>query len=376
MAKADINQTTFDDATKMKLDIFRECFKEWLPVFIHNHFNEKSYIYDFFAGSGKDTDGNLGSPLILLQEAKGENLMYCSKVEENSVVFTFNEALIDKSKTLKANVNNHQNECLANCGRTKCVYESHVANYQFEEIFQRENLAKILKNQKYGKFILLDQYGFKEVNDKVFLKLVDSPKTDFIFFISSSFIKRFKEHPSVKKYLKTDGILFDESAPSDCHRLVANYFRDLIPRSKEYYIHNFTIKKGTNYYGLIFGTSHTFGMEKFLKVAWKKDPLAGEANFNIDYNFAPGTLFFNDETSNKLEDVKKLLTDSILNGEIKSNIEGFKFVMSRGCQPSLFLEVVTTLIGNGKVVIDGQLNRSTTNIHRLKDNNIYHLKLT
>ena len=53
MAK-DINKKEFDGATKLKLEIFRECFKEWFPVFIHNSFVEKIFIYDFFAGSGID----------------------------------------------------------------------------------------------------------------------------------------------------------------------------------------------------------------------------------------------------------------------------------------------------------------------------------
>ena len=69
----DINKKEFDDATSLKLEIFRECFKEWLPVFIHSPFVKKTYIYDFFAGSGKDTSENYGSPLILIEEAKGEN---------------------------------------------------------------------------------------------------------------------------------------------------------------------------------------------------------------------------------------------------------------------------------------------------------------
>lgn len=35
MAK-DINKKEFDEATLLKLEIFRECFREWLPVFIHS----------------------------------------------------------------------------------------------------------------------------------------------------------------------------------------------------------------------------------------------------------------------------------------------------------------------------------------------------
>jgi len=40
----DINKNPFDEATKLKLEIFGECFREWLPVFIHNPSVDKIYI--------------------------------------------------------------------------------------------------------------------------------------------------------------------------------------------------------------------------------------------------------------------------------------------------------------------------------------------
>ncbi|MFV0505710.1 MAG: hypothetical protein ACK5L5_03225 [Bacteroidales bacterium] len=72
-----MNKKPFDEASKLKLEIFGECFKEWFPVFMNNRWCEKLYIYDFFAGSGKDSEGNYGSPLVLLDQAKGENNKYC-----------------------------------------------------------------------------------------------------------------------------------------------------------------------------------------------------------------------------------------------------------------------------------------------------------
>ena len=69
----DINKKEFTEETKLKLEIFQECFREWYPVFIHHKSIHTVLIYDMFAGSGMDAKGNWGSPLILLNEAKGEN---------------------------------------------------------------------------------------------------------------------------------------------------------------------------------------------------------------------------------------------------------------------------------------------------------------
>ncbi|MDX9883994.1 MAG: hypothetical protein RBS73_18185, partial [Prolixibacteraceae bacterium] len=95
-----INKSPFDEATKLKLEIFRECFREWLPVFVHNPSIKRIYIYDFFAGSGSDSIGNPGSPLILLQEAKGENCKICDAVGGKQIIFAFNELLEGKNREL------------------------------------------------------------------------------------------------------------------------------------------------------------------------------------------------------------------------------------------------------------------------------------
>ncbi len=372
MAK-NINTKPFDETTQLKLDIFRECFREWLPVFIHDYWTEGVYIFDFFAGSGTDSIGKLGSPLILLDEAKGTDRHFCGNSRKD-VSFVFNESMRTKSKELEGNINKHINKCeqTNKCGG--CVYNYQVTQLQFKSMFKEPKVVDILKNKKIGKFILLDQYGFKEIGDEIFKSLVAFPKTDFIFFISSSFIRRFQQHPNVKAYIDTGKLNFDESQPKECHRIIADYFKNSIPKNiKEYYLHHFSIQKETgkgNYYGLIFGSNHTLGMEKFLKVCWSKDSNSGEANFNIENDFEEGSLFYNPDTSNKKEQVKRMIKDNILNGRINDNITGMKYTLSQGCEPSLFVQVVKELEKDRKIERIGQVNNSTTNIHRIKSYDI------
>ena len=85
--KKDINKTVFDEATKLKLDIFGECFQEWLPVFNNDQNTEAIYVFDFFAGSGKDIKNNPGSPLILLDKAKGKDCKYCFHAKKKNRIF-------------------------------------------------------------------------------------------------------------------------------------------------------------------------------------------------------------------------------------------------------------------------------------------------
>ena len=365
MAK-NINKKPFDEATKLKLDIFRECFREWLPVFIHNPYIDRIFIYDFFAGSGSDIEGTPGSPIILLEEAKGENCKVCNSVKNKQIVFGFNELLDDKNKELETSIKTFVEKCISqNCKEKDCQYKQHIAKLEFKDAFNSDNFKKILKNDKIAKFILLDQYGFSQVDENIFKELVDSPKTDFIFFISSSFIQRFREHENTKKHIDTSKIDFEKCTPKERHRVIANYFRGLINKS-EYYIHHFSIKKGANHYGLIFGSSHSLGMEKFLKVCWDKDIYAGESSDNINNDYVKGSLFHNPDESFKKEEIRAKIREMILNKEITDNISGFKFTLSQLCQPKLFTEVVKSLEKDKLIKRVGDLNYQSVNIHDCK----------
>ena len=361
-----INKKPFDEATKLKLEIFGEWFREWLPVFIHNPFVDKIFIYDFFAGSGTDSEGTPGSPLILLNEAKGENCKICNSVGSKQVVFGFNELLDTKNDQLKASIDRYIENCiLQNCKRSECQYKNHIGKMEFKEAFNGERFVEKLKNDRFAKFILLDQYGFSQVDDNIFKELINSPKTDFIFFIASSFIKRFKEHANTKKYIDTSKINFDECKPKERHRIIAEYFKSLIG-GKEYYLHHFTIKKNSNHYGLIFGSSHTLGMEKFLKVCWKKDEFSGESNDNSHDDYTKGTLFYDPANSNKKEAVKGLITEKILKGEISDNQTGLKYALSQLCLPEIFTQTVVELEKAGKIKRLGDVNNTSNGIHKVK----------
>ncbi len=367
MAK-NMHQNNYSKETLLKLNIFRECFKEWFPVFIYDKWTTDIHIFDLFAGSGTDTKGELGSPLILIDEAAKSRSFLCKK---KPVHFYFNDQQKNKTEALQKNIEDYINSCKNKNQCNLCTYENniHITNKVFQDIFSDERYLQILRDKKYGKFLLLDQYGFKEVDNENFRKLISFVKTDFIFFISSSTIKRFKAELDVKKYINTDAINFKDH--KNVHRQIAQYFKALIPTGMDFYLHHFTIQNRANYYGLIFGTAHTLGMEKFLKVCWKHDKFSGEANFNIDDNHEEGTLFYDPNHIIKKEQIKTELEKRILEGKIDDNVTGLKQCMVLGGLPVLFIEVIEKLRNIGKVIINGEFNNSKTNIHKIKKYTIH-----
>ena len=144
----------------------------------------------------------------------------------------------------------------------------------------------------------------------------------------------------------------------------------MIPTSKEYYLHHFTIQKGSNYWGLIFGTSHSLGMEKFLKVCWMHDKLSGESNCNINNDFENGSLFYNENETIKKQQMELDIRRKVLSRDIVDNISGLKYALKNGCLPELFSSTIKKLESDKKISRTGNLNYSSTNIHSVKLYNI------
>ncbi len=358
-----LNDAPFDEATILKLEIFAECFAEWLPVFLHNEYTDEVHVFDFFAGSGTDVVNHPGSPLILIEAAKGKGVLTCKNASK-PLRFSFNELRSAKFRRLQTTVRDHLESCRIKNMCEECSYEYTFSQREFKSLFAEPENRGIFMNRRYGKFLLLDQNGFKEIDDKIFQEIVSYPKTDFIFFISSSFVKRFKEHPNIKAYIDTSDMNFDESQPKECHRIIADYYRSLLPAEPDYYMHQFTIKKGSNYYGLIFGTGHTFGMEKFLKVCWRKDPKSGESNFNINNDWEMDDLFYDEGHTEKKVQIREELRSAILSGEIADNISGLKRTLVLGGLPELFVREVTSLEKDGAIKRIGKVNNSASRIHK------------
>lgn len=330
-----MHKETFHEATQIKLCLLEKYIQTWIPIFLQNKSwrQPKIGIYDFFCGPGTDDVGNPGSPLIILSALKE----YCLKsiVERGiqvNVLMNDNDEGKIKELSEKTFPQFFQ-KCQKDCSIRNCILCPQIEFYNkdFQEIFTGK-LAEL--RGRFPKFLFLDQYGIKEVTKEVFKELIDFPLTDFLFFISSSFLNRFKDEPEFKKYLETEKIEFDPEKPEKCHASVFDYFQGLIPPDKNFYLGRFSIKKGSNYYGLIFGSSHPKGLEKFLDVAWKIDPTHGEANHLVDrvaiHAYTGQQGLFGNEPKTKLEIFENDLTKIIDETGSLSNKDIYFLALSEG----------------------------------------------
>src|SRR3712207_2893729 len=100
----DLFRKPFDEGTLIKLSIFEDYFKEWLPVFISKAeaIWKEIQIFDLFGGEGKDVNGIDGSPLRILNILNANKESIISNQIKISVII--NEYETEKFQLLKANL--------------------------------------------------------------------------------------------------------------------------------------------------------------------------------------------------------------------------------------------------------------------------------
>ena len=112
------------------------------------------------------------------------------------------------------------------------------------------------------------------------------------------------------------------------------------------------IKKGANIYGIIFGASHIRAVDKFLTIAWKRNEINGEANFDIedDEVKAQGELF---KKPSKIETFQKNVRTKILAGEITNNLQLFDYTLAEGHIGKHAADELRKMKKNGEVFFEG-----------------------
>ncbi len=135
-----------------------------------------------------------------------------------------------------------------------------------------------------------------------------------------------------------------------------------------YAIHPFTIKKGRNIYGLIFGSNHPLGVEKFLKIAWETNELNGEANFDIDEDWKAAQMpLFGNKKLSKKEKFQLELKEFILSKKEVSNKEIYDFTLENGHIIKNALPVMKKLVQENKISCPGHLNISYNKCYKSKE---------
>lgn len=343
------HESPFDEATILKLGIFRDYLETWLPTFLNqvpgHKWNGKINIFDFFCGPGLDKNGRPGSPLVIIE--KCQEFLY--QIQENNKEINIYFSDSNKSKI----------ESLQQVLSTKKIPKEIKISAErigFNDQFEKMNPVM----QGAANLLFIDQCGIKEVNEEIFRKLTSLHGTDFIFFIASSYVQRFHSTPEFKSHLNGIERTFSQKASSAfAHRSIAGWYRDKIPTNKKYFLGSFSIKKNRNTNGIIFGSNHHLGLDKFIRICWKYDKHRGEANFDIDGEAFPVDeptidLFSDHFVASKLAEFQGDIERKILEGIFTKDSEIYIYALQEGFIPSKHVgPVIKGLLKDKKISLKG-----------------------
>jgi three-Cys-motif partner protein len=334
---SDFHEKQFDESTTLKLAVFRGYIREWIPVFLTqtpkgSARKRNVNILDFFSGPGQDASGNPGSPMIILGEMK----KYCEERKDLrdkhvSINIVFND--IDKDNITRLKCLAEREACKAGCCTIKYSadhFDNALASY-----------LDLMKRTDSANLVILDPFGVKNITLEVVRKLAEIPTTDLMIFSPSSFIKRFAEDPALRAHLAIAEEDLKQTEYKKIHRLICQYLRQAVHPS--YFVAPFSIKKGANIYGIIFGSNSLKGLEKFLKVCWTLDPCTGESNYDIDDDpiRVSNQLWLDPAENNpkKMNSFDNELREFLAEHE-RDNREVYRFVLEKGFVPKLAAEIL------------------------------------
>ena len=239
-----------------------------------------------------------------------------------------NEFSCGKFQQLQKNCN----AFLENNNSIKRFVKIHYSNKDFNEIYNEI----IVKTRNKPNLYIIDQSGIKFANQENFNTLLNLEKTDFLFFISSSFFNRFGSEDEFNRHLNINEEDLKSNPYNFIHRIVLDAYRSLIPENSNLRIFPFSIKKNANIYGIIFGSKHIVGVEKFLKIAWDKNNINGEANYDIDDDRSKEQLVLNFDNPcatkklTKIESFKVKLEEFIKERKEVTNRDLYFFTYENG----------------------------------------------
>lgn len=348
MPYIDLHTKPFDNGTIAKLEIFEDYAEAWLPTFIMRG-DREIHVFDFFSGPGYDCKEVAGSPIRLLRKVEAYKGLFFQ--QGTKIVLHLNEFEPDKKSQGKfETLKNNCNEFISGNPRLSHFLTVEYYNENAETLFFK--LLPLIR--KFPSLVYLDQNGVKFISKQYVLELEKLQTTDFLYFVSSSYFKRLGGTEEFRKVLEFDSEELAREKQSNMHRLVASKLREQLPPNSDIKLFPFSIRKGTNIYGIVFGAKHPRAVDKFLGIAWKRNNVNGEADFDIDDDSDKlGFDLFGRRGTTKIEKFKLDLKEKILSGDLVDSYEVLMFTYQNGHIPAHATEVLKELRGK-KLAFEGR----------------------
>jgi len=260
--------------TQAKHMILRKYLDAWLPILGAGRYaHEHVVLIDGFAGPGRYSGGEPGSPLIMLKAYLDH-----SATLDAAAHFFFIEEHHERCEHLR-----HEVAALALPSKIEVeIIEGSFVD-EFPVLIERLGTQF---GQVAPTFAFIDPFGAEEIPAALSTPLLQIPRCEVLVYFPVGFLARFAEGPEFKPIL--DELYAGEqwkralAAPDfeTRKRILHDLFLVELQRHGRW-VRSFEITPATevggNTYYLFFGTGSEMGLRRMKDAMWKVDPEAGQA---------------------------------------------------------------------------------------------------
>lgn len=258
-----------EDHSRGKHAILRRYVQAWLPIMATQ--SDRLVLVDGFAGPGRYTGGEPGSPLIMLDAYLNHSYRERIRAQLN---FLFIEERQDRV--------DHLTEEVSGLGPLPTNVRVYIKHGSYQKVF-RQLLAGVQASQKTlaPTFSFIDPFGYSDAPMDLTGQFFQFRKCEALVYVPTDAVVRFLTRPSQERALTT---LYgtDEwkkggaKTGSDRRQFLHDLFRDQLHKHGSRWVRSFEIVKGSGLgYYLFFATNSALGMEKMKDAMWAVDRQTG-----------------------------------------------------------------------------------------------------
>jgi three-Cys-motif partner protein len=245
----------------------------WFPILSLGGFERVIYI-DGFAGPGRYTGGQDGSPILALRTLRSQ------KVRLNSVFeFHFVERDPQTAEVLNRNIAD-----LRSSGEIPVSAELHLHGSQtFEHAYANAIRPRLLALPRAPAFALIDPFGWTGIPMSIPSELLRRQSTEMMLNFMFEETNRFLSHPDQpanfdRLFGCPEWRRANQLAGVERKGYIHNLYRDQLHRAAgARYVRSFEMRndRGLVDYFLFFATNNLRGLEKMKEAMWRADPSGG-----------------------------------------------------------------------------------------------------
>ncbi len=266
--------------TRIKHLILRRYLDAWLPMMAR--YSGRILFVDGFAGPGRYSGGEEGSPLIALR-ALLDHPHFRQPRRQREVALVFIEREKDRADALKEEMERFKaSQAIPRWVKIN-VWEGEFAPLMRQVLDKLDSQGQRLAPT----FAFIDPFGFAGVPLQVIARIVQNPHCECLITFMYEYVNRFLSHPESEIQANFDelfdtrdwrALTLEEDPDRRRDGIVGFYRQQVIEQAGLKYVRTFEmINEGnrTEYF-LYFGTNSLKGLSKMKQAMWKADPERGQ----------------------------------------------------------------------------------------------------